>query len=1111
MKGKGLKQFLGGLFLILCTLVAEAMPNFSAKEAAWLAKHPVVKVGSGDDWAPFNYVDQYGQFKGITKDYLDLVAKKSGLRFDLKVDKWAVIFNDFREGRVDLLPAALYSKEREAYGDYLPAHIKLRDFIYARADNDAIRSFEDLNGKRLARIRGYAVLDPYLPHLKNVTIVEVNSTLGLINAVYNRQADAFLEGQATINHLLRENMIGGIKSIAQTVSAPTTAHFLVRKNDPILYAVLQKSMADITPEEHRKIFDRWIAIGSKLQARSDFTAEEQAWIDAHPVVTVGGEMDWKPFDFVDDYGIYSGVADDYLKRLAQISGLRFDVRTDMSWNELLNAFKEGKLDLLPALYRSKEREKYTLFTRSYLKLPEYIYVADGNEKIHALDDLRGKRVALVEGYEVVSWVKKHYPDIKIVLQPDIVRALQSVVAGKADAFIGDSPSTGYAVANSFIDGIVAVSPVAQRDPVSVHMGIRKELPLLHSIIEKSLARISPEEHRKIREHWFTELRVNVSKGHGERELSFVGIISAKEVPLYILAFAILLYLVLSRYTSLSILNVRLTTFNIIVMTFELLLLCSLLYELVILDRTENALAKAQSEKLAMRQALQQLQQSSDDLTRFARSYVVTGNPVYKQRYFDVLAIRDGELPRPKEYGRLYWELSDDARKEMQFSGEKLALMSIMEQLPFSTEELATIKSAHSSSDELAELEKKAFKAVEKNKRALAITMLYSQVYFDSKKRIMEPIGKTFASLEARNESQIELLEARVRAEFRYLIIAVFMFIMGNLLIFLLMREKVNKPVAYLTGVIEAFKEQRGNIEQKSFYHDEVGMMIEGFFSMQHTIAQKTSDLEATKAQIEKLLKSVQDSIDYASLIQHAMLPDNNLLRNHFSDYFVIWHPRNVVGGDIYFFDELRDKDESLLMVIDCTGHGVAGAFVTLLVKAIQRNMISRILYSDEIVDPANLLGVFNRSVKHLLKQEGEDTVGNAGFDGAILYYNKKRSKVVYAGAEIPLFYIHEGELKMIKGDRQSIGYRTSQSDYVFTNHEIGVEPDDTFYLTTDGYIDQNGGEKGFPFGKKRLKALLEQCHSESMADQQELFLMELMQYQGGLETNDDITVVGLRI
>lgn len=285
------------------------------------------------------------------------------------------------------------------------------------------------------------------------------------------------------------------------------------------------------------------------------------------------------------------------------------------------------------------------------------------------------------------------------------------------------------------------------------------------------------------------------------------------------------------------------------------------------------------------------------------------------------------------------------------------------------------------------------------------------------------------------------------------------------------------------------------------YQDHLELLVE----------ERTIDLEKAKQEVEELHKHTQESIEYASLIQHSLIPSNDLFRKYFSDYLTIWHPKDIVGGDIYLFEELRNDDECLLMLVDCTGHGVPGAFVTMLVKAIERQIVANILYSDEIVSPAKILGIFNRSMKHLLKQETDDSISNAGFDGAVLYFNKEQQILKYAGANTPLFYTQNKELITIKGDKHSIGYKKSDMKFEFKEHIIPTQKGMEFFITTDGYLDQNGGEKGFPFGTKKFKNIIEEYAEESMADKQEVFLDRMQDHRGHEEQNDDITIIGIQI
>ena len=276
---------------------------------------------------------------------------------------------------------------------------------------------------------------------------------------------------------------------------------------------------------------------------------------------------------------------------------------------------------------------------------------------------------------------------------------------------------------------------------------------------------------------------------------------------------------------------------------------------------------------------------------------------------------------------------------------------------------------------------------------------------------------------------------------------------------------------------------------------------------------KQKDMEN---EVRAIHKHTRESIEYASLIQGAILPNQNLLGNYFQDFFVSWTPKDTVGGDIWLFNQLRHKDECLLFFIDCTGHGVPGAFVTMIVKAIEREIITKINDNKNIeISPAWIMRYFNRTMKILLKQETKNSLSNVGWDGGIIYYNRKQQILKFAGAETPLFYIDtDGTFNTIKGNRYSVGYKKCDMDYEYKETIIEVKEGMKFYCTTDGYLDQNGGEKDFPFGKKRFGNIIKENHTFSMADQQTKFLFEMMNYESMIENNDrndDMTVIGFEI
>ncbi|WP_459977842.1 SpoIIE family protein phosphatase [Nautilia lithotrophica] len=265
-------------------------------------------------------------------------------------------------------------------------------------------------------------------------------------------------------------------------------------------------------------------------------------------------------------------------------------------------------------------------------------------------------------------------------------------------------------------------------------------------------------------------------------------------------------------------------------------------------------------------------------------------------------------------------------------------------------------------------------------------------------------------------------------------------------------------------------------------------------------------LDQKSKEIKKLHELTMDSIKYASFIQYAILPSKVIFEEAFKDYFIIWEPKNIVGGDIYLFEKIRDN-EYVLMVIDATGHGVAGAFMTILIKAIERQVIYNL--KNKEISPSEILYEFNKNIKTILQQFDESSTSNAGFDGGVIYINLNTKTIKFAGANVSLYYVEDGEVKTIKGDRYSVGYRQCDINHIYKEHELSLEKE-AFYITTDGYIDQNGGKKGFPFGKKRFKSIIENNYFKPFNIQKEIFINELKIYQNTEERNDDITLIGFK-
>lgn len=261
--------------------------------------------------------------------------------------------------------------------------------------------------------------------------------------------------------------------------------------------------------------------------------------------------------------------------------------------------------------------------------------------------------------------------------------------------------------------------------------------------------------------------------------------------------------------------------------------------------------------------------------------------------------------------------------------------------------------------------------------------------------------------------------------------------------------------------------------------------------------------ERTKELNEKN-KKIMDSIEYAKFIQQAILPPLEELNSVFREHFLIWKPRDIVGGDFYVVKRLTHG--IIVVVGDCTGHGVPGALMTMTVNSILSNIIESIC-SD---NPALILKEMNLRLKQTLYRRSSENIIDDGLEAGIIYISSDR-KLCYAGAKTLLYKKDKDGLTCFKGNRKGIGYRNTSDSYEFNNFQLDLKGDEVFYITTDGLIDQNGGEKDLPFGRKRLEKVIHKNCGESLKNQLVFFEEELKSYMGSEEQRDDITFIAFKV
>ncbi len=265
------------------------------------------------------------------------------------------------------------------------------------------------------------------------------------------------------------------------------------------------------------------------------------------------------------------------------------------------------------------------------------------------------------------------------------------------------------------------------------------------------------------------------------------------------------------------------------------------------------------------------------------------------------------------------------------------------------------------------------------------------------------------------------------------------------------------------------------------------------------------ELQVAYQEIEEYNNSVKDSITYAKLIQEAMLPEKEILTGSFAHSFVIYRAKDIVSGDFYWFSQ---KDNKLLLAVaDCTGHGVPGA----LMSMVGFGLLNEIVNVKGITQPDQILNKMNKGLRRALKQDVKENQQGDGMDMALCVIDTQKQLIEFSGANRHLLYFRKMEYELVKGNKHGIGGLYTDSNLEFTTHLISYRPGDIIYMYTDGYADQFGGKNKKRMMTRNLIKLLKYTLSFGIAEQEQLLIKWLENWQGPLEQTDDILLVGIQL
>ena len=924
--------------------------------------------------------------------------------------------------------------------------------------------------------------------------------------------------------------------------------------------------------------------GAAVEAQVDLTEEEQAWIAGNPQIRVGNELDWPPFDYAKN-GEPLGYSIDLFRLVADKVGLDIEFINGYSWVELLEKLKTGDLDALPAIYETEERKADILFTSTYFKQPSVILVNKENIDIHGFNDLRGRTLALIRGYSITQEIEENYPDIGSYKVDNTLEGVMAVSAGKADALIESVGAISAVLNDNFIPNVQVAGNV-QEDIVqnpALRFGINKHLPLLHSMIEKGLQAVTPQEQKQLAGKWLATVSSRGEKEDGDKRIV---ITLSDEERAYLEGKGELVmcadpdWMPYERVTSDSRHEGILAELN--------RLLARRLDVRIRVHRTKSWAEALEAAKARTCDFLSGAQPTPERLEYLDFTDTMVSFPV-------VIATRSEEL--------FIDHISMVARQPIGLS-KGYALQEILTkkypdnnwvEVPNSKEGMRLVERGelYGMIDTSAAI---GWLIRRENLSGLKVSgRLDENNQLSIATRNDEPLlkgiyDKAIATLTQNdiNEAEAQWISITFEQGFDYSLL--WKVVAGGSAILLVVlfwnrqlgkeiseRKRAQSELAEKEAILEtalvnmpggiAYTDRNMNIvvsndqmaQMMSLprdtyspgknYADAIRQLAEsGFYGEgdtdkivdcrletlrnppdrplamtspdgKHfnvrrrrvdsggvvTVITEVTELKKAQTEIVRAHDLITQSIDYASNIQRSSLPSDQIFESLFDDHFVIWEPCEQVGGDFYAHIHWGDGD--LIILADCTGHGVPGAFMTL----ISGDALNQALPDVTPGDCASLIQRIHQIIQIKLGQDERSGLSDDGLELGACYIPDHRRKLHYAGANMSL-YVQDGDsIDQLKGDKSEIGYRRVPYDREFTNHQVETAPGRFFYMTTDGLPTQVGQASRLPFGNKRFSKLLASLGRMPMSDKKEKILTALKAHMGDTPQRDDVSLIGFEI
>jgi signal transduction histidine kinase/FixJ family two-component response regulator len=482
-----------------------AAPVLTGGERAWLAQHGPIRFGVPEfGQPPVDVFAESGEYQGFTADFLDLIQSRLALKIEfVKLATLEEMVEAVRAGKIDMTGSLIERPVLESHLAFSPPYIRNLGVVVARKDDTSVRTLDDLGTKRVAVERGRAGAELLRKEFPGISLVEVESTAAALRAVSAGTASAYVGALGSVIWIRRRDELSNLEVRSEAPSFDSDIRFAVRKDLPVLAAVVRKGVEGLTAQDRDRVRERWISAAAVAPSahRLTLATESRQWLERHGPIRYGvPAAEWPPFDMLPASGGHQGITADYLRLIQERVGFQLELVKFPTFDDALAALRERRVDVMGSIVHTENRERFALFTLPYVKSPPVIIARRGTDAIVSTQDLADKTVAIERGFASEENLPRIVPGVRLLHVASTADALSAVSLGEADAYVGGLISSDYLIDKGLLTNL-EVRAAAGLPSAELRFAIRKDLPELARLFDQGYGDISDAEREAIRGKW----------------------------------------------------------------------------------------------------------------------------------------------------------------------------------------------------------------------------------------------------------------------------------------------------------------------------------------------------------------------------------------------------------------------------------------------------------------------------------------------------------------------------------------------------------------------------------------------------------------------------------